>query len=179
MIKNILSYMKSLKKNQWALRHQEEYAKEQGVIMKGKVFFHTTPVGMFGSEPWMITLGDNVHITSEVRFITHDGGTLPLRKEVPDLEITKPITVGNDVFIGVRSLIMPGVHIGNRCIIAAGSVVTKDIPDNQVWGGVPARFIKSTDDYMEKLQHESLHLGHLKGEEKAKELKKIYNITHI
>ena len=147
--------------------------------MKGKVYFHTTPINMFGSEPWMITLGDNVHITSEVRFITHDGGTLPLRKETPDLEITKPIVVGDNVFIGVRSMIMPGVHIGDRCIIAAGSVVTKDVPSNQVWGGVPARFIKTTDEYLEKLQKESLHLGHLKGEDKAKELKKIYNITHI
>lgn len=179
MIKKLISFVEGFMKAQWAQQHPEEYAKKIGVILKGKVHFHTTPVGMFGSEPWMITLGDGVHITSEVRFITHDGGTLPLRKEIPDLEITKPITVGNDVFIGVRSLIMPGVNIGNRCIVAAGSVVTKDIPSGEVWGGVPARFIKSTDDYMEKLKKESLHLGHLKGEEKAKELKKIYHITHI
>ena len=179
MIKKLLFFVRNFMKGQWAYQHPEEYAKEIGVILKGKVYFHTTPVGMFGSEPWMITLGDGVHITSEVRFITHDGGTLPLRKEIPDLEITKPITVGNDVFIGVRSLIMPGVNIGNRCIIAAGSVVTKDIPSGEVWGGVPAHFIKSTDDYLEKLKKESLHLGHLKGEEKANELKKIYHITHV
>lgn len=179
MIKKIWNLYKKFRVSQFAATHEEEYAKSIGVIMKGKVYFHTTPINMFGSEPWMITLGDNVHITSEVRFITHDGGTLPLRREVPDLEITKPIVVGNNVFIGVRSMIMPGVHIGDRCIIAAGSVVTKDVPSNQVWGGVPARFIKTTDDYLEKLQKESLHLGHLKGEDKAKELKKVYNITHI
>ncbi len=134
-LKSCINFIKAIKKKSWAERHPEEFAKEIGVILKGKVHFHTTPINMFGSEPWMITLGDNVHITGEVRFITHDGGTLPLRKEVPDLEITKPIVVGNDVFIGLRSLILPGVTIGNRCIVAAGSVVTKSIPDNQVWGG--------------------------------------------
>ncbi len=124
----------------------------------------------------MITLGNNVHITSGVRFITHDGGTLILRKEVPDLEITKPIKVGNDVYFGINSIIMPGVTIGNRCIIAAGSVVTKDVPDNSIVAGIPAKVIKSTDEYLEKIKEESLHLGHLHGEEKAREIKKYYHI---
>lgn len=135
-IKQVISLYKSMRQKQYAQTHPEEYAKSIGVIMKGRVYFHTTPIGMFGSEPWMITLGNDVHITSEVRFITHDGGTLPLRKEIPDLEITKPIVVGDDVFIGVRSLILPGVTIGNRSIIAAGSVVTcGDVPSGEVWGG--------------------------------------------
>ena len=69
---------------------------------------------------------------------------------------------------------MPGVTIGNNCIIAAGSVVTKNIPDNSVVGGVPAKFIKSSFDYFEKIKQESLHLGHLKGVEKDWELKKYY-----
>lgn len=67
--------------------------------------------------------------------------------------------------------------IGNRCIIAAGAIVTKDVPDNSVVAGVPARIIKTTDEYLEKLKRESLHLGHLNGEDKAKELKKIYHIN--
>jgi len=92
---------------------------------------------------------------------------------VPDLEITKPITVGDNVFIGTRSIIMPGVHIGNNVIIAAGSVVSKDLPDNGVYGGVPAKFIKPMDEYFEKIQQESLHLGHLKGKEKDRELRKV------
>lgn len=179
IFKQAIGLYKSLKLKKYAEAHPEEYAKSIGVIMKGRVHFHTSPIGMFGSEPWMITLGNDVHITSEVRFITHDGGTLPLRKEIPDLEITKPIVVGDDVFIGVRSLILPGVTIGSRSIVAAGSVVTRNIPSGEVWGGVPAHFIKTTDEYLEKLKKESLHLGHLKGEDKARELKKIYKITHI
>ena len=70
---------------------------------------------------------------------------------------------------------MPGVNIGNNIIIGAGAVVTKDIPDNSVAVGVPARVIKTADEYFEKIQKESLHLGHLKGEEKDIALKKYYN----
>jgi len=67
---------------------------------------------------------------------------------------------------------MPGVKIGNNCIIAAGSIVTKNIPENSVYGGIPAKFIKTTDDYLDKIKKESLNLGHLKGKEKDKALRK-------
>jgi acetyltransferase-like isoleucine patch superfamily enzyme len=83
--------------------------------------------------------------------------------------------VGDYVYIGVRSIILPGVTIGNNCIIAAGSVVTKNVPDNSVVGGIPAKFIKSTDEYLEGIKKRSLKLGHLKGEEKDAALKKYFN----
>ena len=122
-----------------------------------------------------MTIGTNVHITDNVRFVGHDGGTLLFRHIVPDLEITKPITVGDDVYIGNNVLIMPGVTIGNKVIIGAGAVVTRDIPDNSVAVGIPARVIKTADEYFEKIQRESLHLGHLKGEEKDRALMRYYN----
>lgn len=128
----------------------------------------------WSTEPWLITLGSNVHITAGVKFITHDGGTLLYRNQVPDLEITKPITVGNDVYIGNNVLILPGVKIGNNVVIGAGAVVARDIPDNSVAVGVPARVIKTADEYLEKLKRESLHLGHLKGQEKDKALMEYY-----
>lgn len=128
----------------------------------------------WGSEPWIITLGDNVYLTDGIRFVTHDGGTLILRDKVPDLEITKPITIGNNVYIGLQSLILPGVHIGNNVVIGARSVVTRDIPDNSVAVGQPARVIKTIEEYQAKLEKESLHLGHLKGKEKDDALKKYY-----
>lgn len=55
----------------------------------------------------------------------------------------KSVTIGNDVWIGMNTLILPGVHIGNGVIIGAGAVVTKDIPDYVVVGGVPAKIIKN------------------------------------
>lgn len=128
----------------------------------------------WGTEPWIITLGDNVHITDGVKFITHDGGTLLYRNQIPDLEITKPIVVGSDVYIGNNVIILPGVTIGSNVVIGAGAVVTKDIPDNSVAVGVPARMIKTADEYLEKLKKESLHLGHLKGQAKDRALMKYY-----
>ncbi len=149
-----------------------KFAKYIGVNMGENVFIYGDPISMFGSEPWIITLGNNVHITREVLFVTHDGGTLLFRNQIPDLEITAPITVGNNVYIGVRSIILPGVTIGDNCIIAAGSVVTKDVPDNSVVGGIPAKFIKTSADYLEGIKSKSLHLGHLKYKEKDDALKK-------
>lgn len=137
-----------------------------GVHLYGKV--------ACGSEPWIITLGNNVHITDGVKFITHDGGTLLYRHLIPDLEITKPIVVGDNVYIGNNVIILPGVKIGNNVVIGAGAIVSRDIPDNSVAVGVPARVIKTADEYLEKLKRESLHLGHLKGQEKDKALMKYY-----
>ena len=104
----------------------------------------------WGTEPWIISIGNNVHITDGVKFITHDGGTLLFRKYVPDLEITKPIVLGNDIYLGNNVIILPGVHIGDKVVIGAGAVVTKDIPDNSVAVGVPAKVIKTADEYFEK-----------------------------
>ena len=131
----------------------------------------------WGSEPWIITIGDNVHLTDGVKFITHDGGTLLYRDIVPDLEITKPIKLGSKVYVGNNVIFMPGVTVGNNVVIGAGAVVTKDIPDNSVAVGVPARVIKTADEYLEKLKRESLHLGHLKGQEKDRALMEYYGYT--
>lgn len=150
-----------------------EFAKKVGVNFGNGLNIYGTV--SWGTEPWIITLGNNVHITHGVKFITHDGGTLLFRHITPDLEITKPITVGDDVYIGNNVLIMPGVNIGSKVVIGAGAVVTRDIPDNSVAVGVPAKVIKTADEYFEKLKRESLHLGHLKGQEKDEALKKYYN----
>ena len=118
-----------------------------------------------------------MHITAGVKFITHDGGTLLYRHLIPDLEITKPIKIGNNVYIGNNVILLPGVTVGNNVIIGAGAIVSKDIPDNSVAVGVPAKVIKTADEYFQKIQRESLHLGNLKGEEKDRALMKYYGYT--
>lgn len=155
-------------------KNPEKYAAKIGVnFPAGDVKFYG---GInWGSEPWIITIGHNVFITSGAKFITHDGGTLIFRNRVPDLEVTKPITVGNNVYFGNNVTVLPGVHIGNDVVVGAGAIVTKDVPDNSVVAGIPARVIKTTDEYFEKLQRESLHLGHLKGEEKDRALMKHFH----
>lgn len=131
-------------------------------------------VNMWGTEPFLIKIGNNVHITDGCRFITHDGGTLILRKYTPDLEVTAPITIGNDVYLGVETIIMPGVRIEDNVIVGARSIVTKDVQSNSVIVGIPAKKIKSVDEYYEKLKGSSLKIGHLSRDRKEKELKKIF-----
>jgi len=150
-----------------------KYAHKLGVHF-GKNF---KPFGTihYGSEPWIIKMGDNVYLTNNICFITHDGGTLLFRNQVPDLEITKPITIGNNVYVGVNTTILPGVTIGDNVVVGACSVITKNVPSGSVVAGNPARVIKTTSEYFEKLQMQSLHLGHLNRTEKDKALRKIFD----
>ncbi len=106
----------------------------------------------FGSEPYLISIGNHVRITGNVSFITHDGGVWVIRKlkNVPQIDRFGTISVGDNVMIGVGALIMPGVRIGNNCIVGARAVVTKDVPDNCVVAGVPARVITDIESYYQK-----------------------------
>ena len=107
----------------------------------------------FGSEPYLIELGDNVLISFNVQFITHDGGTWAFYEFYEDIrDVVKfgSITVGDGAFIGAESIIMPGVTIGKHAVVGAGSLVTKDIPDETVWAGVPARQICTLREYAER-----------------------------
>lgn len=103
----------------------------------------------FSTEPYLIKIGNHVSAT-QVRFETHDGGVWVFRDKNPEIDIIKPIVVGNNVYIGFGAVILPGVTIGDNVVIGAYAVVSKDIPSNSVAVGVPARVIKTTDDYIEK-----------------------------
>ena len=107
----------------------------------------------WGSEPFLITIGDNVRITSGCKFVTHDGGVWVLRhlnNDFKNADLFNPIKVGNNVHIGLNVIIMPGVTIGNNCIIGCGAIVTKSIPDNSIAVGIPARVIETIDEYKNK-----------------------------
>lgn len=116
----------------------------------------------FGSEPYLVRLGRDVRITSSVQFITHDGGMHVLRgrKGFERADSFGPILLGNNVFVGLRSIIMPNVRIGDNVVIGAGSVVTNDIPSNCVAAGVPCRVLRTIDEYAVKSAD---NLNHTKG----------------
>lgn len=126
----------------------------------------------FGSEPYLIKIGNHVRITSGCKFITHDGGVWILRetKGLEDIDLFGKIEIGNNVHIGFNAIIMPGVRIGNNCIVAAGAVVTKSIPDNEIWGGVPARFIEDVENYKKKNKQKIEHTKKLSKIEKKEYL---------
>lgn len=105
----------------------------------------------FGSEPFLIEIGNHVHITRGVSFVTHDGGAWIFRNKIKDLDVFGKIKVGNNTYIGNNSIILPGVTIGDNCIIGANSVVTKSIPDNIIIAGNPAKFINYIDNYKDKM----------------------------
>lgn len=151
---------------------KKTYAKKIGIDLNKVHIYGDVD---FGTEPWIISFGNNVHITDGVKFITHDGGVLILRKNFPDLDITKPITIGNDVYIGNNALIMPGVKIGDRVIIGAGAVVTKDVETNSVVVGIPAAKIKTVDDYLDKAIKHSTKTGNLSGKIKDDKLKDFFS----
>jgi maltose O-acetyltransferase len=102
------------------------------------------------SHCWHITIGDNVTLAPRVHILAHDAST----KTHLNYAKIKNVTIGNNVFIGTSSIVMPGVSIGNDAIIGAGSVVTKDVPENSVYAGNPAKFVCTTASYMEKQKQE-------------------------
>ena len=127
-----------------------QLAKENGVIIGKNVIIGSGC--NFGSEPYLITLHDKVRLSFDVTFITHDGGTWAFRDIEKYKNVIKygKIEIGENSFVGCKTILMPGIHIGKRCVIGAGSVVTHDIPDNSVACGVPAKVIMSTYEYAEK-----------------------------
>lgn len=88
------------------------------------------------------TIGDYTRIGPRVTFIDQDHSFKPEELIMNQKANIKEISVGGDVWIGNDVTVLKGVKIGNGSIIAAGAVVNKDIPEYEIWGGVPAKFIK-------------------------------------
>jgi acetyltransferase-like isoleucine patch superfamily enzyme len=105
----------------------------------------------FGKEPWLVSIGSNVTITANCSFITHDGSTWLMRDEKGRRYLYRRIKVGNNVFIGSNSIVLPGIEIEDNVIIAAGSIVTKSVPSGKIIGGNPAKVIGSFKDYKDRV----------------------------
>lgn len=126
----------------WAIKH--------GVTIGDNVRF--TGSNNFGSEPYLITLGNHVCIAG-VDFITHDGAVWVIRGMKPNVgELVGygRITVKDNVFIGRNTTILRGVTIGENTIVGACSLVNKSLEPNSVYAGVPAKRICSIEEYIEK-----------------------------
>lgn len=127
-----------------------KYARRKGVTIGNDCRIY---IKEWGSEPFLITIGDRVTITSGVRLVTHDGSTWLVRdKNNSRYQKYAPITIGSNVFIGLNTIVMPGVTIGDNVVVGAGSVVTKDIPPNSIAVGNPARVISTYDKFHQKIE---------------------------
>ncbi len=102
------------------------------------------------SHCWLITIGDNVTLAPRVHILAHDAST----KLATGYTRIGLVNIGNNVFVGAESIILPGVTIGNNVVIGAGSVVTRDIPDNSVVAGNPAKVLGNYDEYIARKSQE-------------------------
>lgn len=134
---------------EFVYRLRGEYTTEKLVSMGmqvGKNFKRLNGVILDPGHCWLIEIGDNVTMAPRVHILCHDASTKTF------LNFTKigRVTIGNNVFIGAESVVLPGVTIGSNVVIGANSTVTRDIPENSVAVGSPARVISTLDAYLEK-----------------------------
>jgi len=98
------------------------------------------------SHCWHIEIGNNVILAPNVHILAHDASS----KLFLNYTRVANVKIGNQVFIGAGTIVLPGTIIGDNVIIGAGSIVSQSIPSNSVAVGSPARVISSLDDYLEK-----------------------------
>lgn len=124
----------------------QKYAHHLGVKIGKHCLINTR---YWPSEPYLVTIGDNVQITHNVSIHTHGGGNA-IRQQHPDFDVFGKVVIEDWAYIGAFSQIMPGVTVGEGALVAAGSVVTKSVAPHTVVGGNPARYICTTDEFYEK-----------------------------
>ena len=142
----------------------EQYARHIGVTMGENCFIDTRG---WSTEPYLITLGNNVAVTASVSIYTHGGGRAA-RRQIPNFDTFGKVVIEDWAYIGSHSLIMPGVTIGEGALVAAGSVVTKSVPAGVVVGGNPAKYICTVEEFIEHNKKYNIGTKGLSFEEKRK-----------
>lgn len=134
---------------EFVYRLRGEYTTEKLVkmgMMVGKNFKRLNGVILDPSHCWLIEIGDNVTMAPRVHILCHDAST----KQFLNYTKIGRVNIGNNVFLGAETVVLPGVNIGNNVIIGANSTVTRDVPDNMVVAGSPARIICTLEKYLQK-----------------------------
>ncbi|MBN1459729.1 MAG: acyltransferase [Armatimonadetes bacterium] len=139
------------------MRWYPSFLRLLGVHISGNPVYIATSAFLDSSDYGLININDKCVITGEVMILTHDYSVsrVAVAKGIPletEFRMMRPVAIGENSFIGTRSIIMPGVSIGRNAIVGAGSVVTKDVDDNTVVVGNPARAIGTIDMLWEKVQ---------------------------
>ncbi len=140
----------------------EKYARSLGVKI-GKNC--NIQIINFGSEPYLVSIGNHVQITTGTKIFTHGGGWV-YRDKYPNLDFFGKVEIKDNVYIGNNCLIMPGVTIHSNVIVAAGTVVTKSIPEGSIVGGNPGRIIGTIYEFEKKIIEYNLNTKGLNYNEK-------------
>ncbi len=122
---------------------------ERGLVV-GKNFSMLDGVIIDYAHTWHITIGDDVTLAPRVHILAHDAST---KRYLGYTRIAK-VRIGNRVFIGAGSIILPGVTIGDDVVVGAGSVVTRDVPAGHVAAGNPARVLCTIDEFLSRRRRE-------------------------
>lgn len=179
---NVTIYIKQLYRILVPMSKYPEYLRKKGAQIGKNCEIYKS--AYFGSEPYLITIGNHVRISAGVQLITHDGGVWVLRNHEKYKEYFHnadsfgKIEIGNNVHIGINALIMPNVKIGNNCVVATGAIVTKDVPDNSIVAGIPARIIESIEEYAQKQKVKCIATKNLSGKEKNLKVMKHFNTAN-
>lgn len=115
----------------------------RGVKIGNNCHIYTNAIDL--EHGYLIEIGNDVTI-SHAEIQAHDGST----KKMLGYSKVGRVIIGNNVFIGTKAIILPGVRIGSNVVVGAGAVVSRDIPDNSVCAGNPAKVIGTYDDYRRK-----------------------------
>ncbi|GAA0095276.1 acyltransferase [Clostridium perfringens] len=156
MIKNLIKRI--VYKEKYDSDSYIKWMKSQGAIIGERtVIFSPTKTLIDMTRPWLIEIGSDVQITEGVKILTHGYDWSVLKgKYGTVLGSAGTVKIGSNVFIGMNTIILKGVRIGNNVIIGAGSLINKDIPDNCVVAGNPAKVIMSIDNYFNKRKNSQL-----------------------
>ena len=148
--------------------HQDpvRYFRSQGVEIGEGVEIFGANLFTFGSEPYLISIGNHVTVSHGVDFITHDGGLRVARLEYPNAYLYGRIEVADCCFIGAHAILLPGTKVGQGSVIGSGSIVTGEIPSGVVAIGAPAKPVKTVKAYVEGKKHLWLDTGGLTADEK-------------
>ena len=158
--------------------------KKADYFRKKKIFYHVGKnvyyyPNILPAEPFLVCLHDNIIIAAGTRLITHSVENIIFNNEDSNLDKKKfackygKIEIHDNVYIGANAIIKFGVTIGKNCVIAAGAVVTKDVPEGSVVAGIPAKVIGSYEDLKKRRLEYSQEFINMKGPKTVENMIKI------
>jgi acetyltransferase-like isoleucine patch superfamily enzyme len=146
------------------------FFRSKGAYIGKNVSIYGATRHTLGSEPYLVSIDDGATISHDVDFITHDGGLRVIRDEYPGAYFYAPIRIGAGAFVGAHAVLIPGVTIGERAIVAAGAVVASDVLPATVVAGVPAREIRNIAEYGQSRRDQWVDVSGLSEAEKRAKL---------